>query len=84
MSPKPIQRGLTSKALAAYGISSVVAAATAFGAVQRIIYTRAEGCSLERRIDRVEHEYREDVRQVRRSLELIWTSVQKRREEEEE
>lgn len=74
MSPSKTNR-FSTHALTAYAISSIAAAATALGAVQRIVYTREEGRSIERRVTQMEHEYREDMRQIRRSLELIWVSV---------
>jgi hypothetical protein len=77
MSPRQQKTSLTAKTITAYGISSIIAAASAFGAIHKVIYTHDEGRALERRVNQMEADYREDIREVRKSLELIWMAVKK-------
>lgn len=71
------RRRYTLKMIAGFLFSAASAAAATFGFVHSYVYTRDEGKWLEKRVNRVEENYREDIREVQLRLDAILLAVKR-------
>lgn len=67
----PISSGESSPTWTHWIVATVVAAVAMIGYVHAFIYPRTEGQALEKRVDKVEDQYREDIRAIRERLDQI-------------